>query len=171
MPRRRARIMGRHGKAVRECSPEPSCPQPGRSLSGSLVSEWLWKEADGVPHGNHCDPLATGSVRSVHLLGPCGPWSSRTGPPPRGLITGTEGRAQPSSHINRPAPPAAAKLSTARSWKGPECGLLEAQGQPSQVCTGPGSPGDRGTALRRRAAALLVTDHGPPSVPMAQPAL
>lgn len=157
------RLWGRHGKAVRECSPEPSCPQPGRSLSGFPASEWLWREADGVPHGDHRDPLAMGCARSVHLPGPCGPLELQDrGPPPEAC-----------SRAQRAGPGRAARIQgqvhgqrqDVRSpvLEGPECGCWRPRGSPARCARVQVAQGrrDRGTARPTKGASLLVTDPGP----------
>lgn len=65
------RLQGRHGKAERECYPEPlPLAAPFRSPSAFLASQWPWREADGALNRDHCVQLATGSARNVHLPGP-----------------------------------------------------------------------------------------------------
>lgn len=55
------RLRGRHGKAVRECYPEPLLPtDPFCSLAGFLASEGPWREAGGAPNWDRCVLLATG---------------------------------------------------------------------------------------------------------------
>lgn len=149
-------LRGRHGKAVRECYPEPLLPAAlFCSLSGFLASEGPWGEADGAPSRDGHVLLATGSGRNVHLPWPSTvPWGPRTSSPNRdacslGPRTGP-GRAPRAQRAGCTQGPARPRL------RGREGARVQAAGSKGAV----GSPATR-VQGRRTAVAAWPRGTGP----------
>lgn len=110
------------------------------------MTRWPW----AVPGASICRGCAA-------------PWSSRTGAPARGLLTGTEGRARPSGTHPGPGPRAAAGCPQPGPGRGRSAAAGGPGGSPARCARVQVAQGcrDRGTARPTKGASLLVTDPGP----------
>lgn len=115
------RLRGRHGKAVRECYPEPLLP-PARSAPLRI---------SGLRG-------ALGGGRWGSQLGSLYPAGHRLPRKPSAQLSTVPSEFSPSSPSPDACPTHQPRIATAPPWKGPECGLLagEKGGSPARCAQG-----------------------------------